>query len=161
MEQLPGRSTQSPGQSSRVVGDSMPGGNVNQGHVGSQCQRIKRLTRTSNPDLHKGKPYWREDSRRTSLGWMVAPISMLSEEQLDEERPNLEWNLEGDYVSSYMLLSSFPQHIYWASVESLLVILHWYRPLPNIILRIPGIVGKNAALLKCPSIITSWWLMSP
>lgn len=119
-----GRSTQSPGQSSRVVGDSMPGrGNVNQGHVGSQDgkdlldHQTQAFTKAShNAERTPGGLPWGESTT-------VALISILSEEQLDEERPNLEWNLEGDYVSSYMLLSDFPQHIYLASVESLLLAL--------------------------------------
>lgn len=60
-----------------------------------------------------------------------------------------------------MLLSGFLQHIYWASLDSLLVILHWYRPWPNITYSSSRCCGEDVVLPGWPSSITSWWLLPP
>lgn len=89
-----GRNTQPPGwRSRRVVGDSRQGrgGNINHNHVGSQCHRMWP-TRPSNPALHEGKTQlpaeWTPEGL-WGLPTSVALFSTLSEEELDEQRPNL------------------------------------------------------------------------
>lgn len=96
----------------------------------------RRPTRSSNPALHEGKTQspaeWTSEGLLWGLPTSVALFSTLSEEQMDEQRPNL-WEICRETKSvQCTLLSGFLQYMYWANSDSLLVILCWYRLWPNI-----------------------------